>query len=228
MLFHASVLANLDVGLMLQLLRIPATKLAGQAASAVRERITTVSAETGACHDASSLRPSIAAGFEQVFGVVLEHGLPDESELARAQVLAVDRYRSQSWLSERSVAGDADGSALLKTPAGLARIYVSTHGELVKSAMVVGDFNELPPALAAMEAALRWQRLDHKSVAAAVVASGAAEALGVEPYELAAAVIEAGRGKQERYLTEAASPAPLASGRETRRMTDATRLLEQD
>ncbi|MGA2529692.1 MAG: biotin/lipoate A/B protein ligase family protein [Acidimicrobiales bacterium] len=226
MLFHASVLGDLDVDLMLQLLQIPAAKLPSRAASSVRERITTVSAETGTYHDASSLRPFIAAGFARSLGVVLEKGVPEKSELARAQGLAAERYRSKAWLSEQSVARDASGSSLLKTPAGLARIYLSTHGELVKSAMVVGDFNELPPALASMEAALRWRRLDHKSIIAAVVDSGAAEALGVQPYELAAAVIEAGRQKDEDYLAAPAGAAVIASGGETRPMTDALRRLE--
>ncbi len=92
----------------------------------------------------------------------------------------------------RTPAGDASGSALLKTPAGLARIYLTTHGDLVKSAIVVGDFNELPPELAAMESALSWRRLDGETVVAVVAASGAADALRVPPETLAAAVIEAG------------------------------------
>ncbi|MGD0441952.1 MAG: hypothetical protein ABSB52_15170, partial [Acidimicrobiales bacterium] len=57
MLFHASVLADLDVAFMLQVLHIPAAKLADRAAGAVSERITTVSVETGVRHDAATIRP---------------------------------------------------------------------------------------------------------------------------------------------------------------------------
>ncbi|HEX9033832.1 MAG TPA: hypothetical protein VF834_18490, partial [Streptosporangiaceae bacterium] len=42
MLFHASVLADLDIGFMLRALRIPAAKLADKATAAVAERVTTV------------------------------------------------------------------------------------------------------------------------------------------------------------------------------------------
>ena len=108
-------------------------------------------------------------------------------------MLAAGRYRSQSWLNERSVADDAAGSAVLKTPAGLARIYLTTHGDLVKSAMVTGDFNELPPEVVAMESALRWRRLDDDAITAVVAGSGVADALGVPAEQVVAAVLEAGR-----------------------------------
>jgi lipoate-protein ligase A len=200
MLFHASVLADLDVAFMLQVLRIPAAKLADRATASVTERLTTVSAETGVAHDATTLRPVIAAGFAAAFGIVLQPGTPEGPERALAQALEAARYRSESWLNERSAAGDAGGTALLKTPAGLARIYLSTHGDLIKSAMVVGDFNELPPCVVAMESELRWRRLDHDAIFAVVTGSGAADALGVEPELLAGAVIEAGRESRERSV----------------------------
>ena len=193
MLFHASVLADLDVAFMLQVLQIPAAKLADRA-TAGGER---------ADHDrlGRDRRPArrrdsstvIADGFATTFGVSLEPATPDRQEQAHAVALAASRYRSQSWLSERSVAADASGSSLLKTPAGLARIYLATHGDLVKSVMVAGDFNELPPALVAMESGLRWRRLEHDAILAVVARSQAADALGVAPERLAAAVMEAGR-----------------------------------
>jgi lipoate---protein ligase len=192
MIFHASVLAHLDVGLMLEVLRIPAAKLADRAVAAVSERITTVSAETGSVWDAARIRPFIAKGFESGFEVDLDPALVDAEEEALANALAISRYGSQSWLDERSVADDASGSAMLKTPAGLARIYLATHCGLVKSAMVVGDFNELPPEMAAMESGLRWRRLDHASVLDVVARSGAADALGVSAAQLVEIIIEAG------------------------------------
>jgi lipoate-protein ligase A len=66
MLFHASVLADLDVAFMLQVLQIPAAKLADRAGAAVSERITTVSVETGVRHDAATIRPFIADGFAKL------------------------------------------------------------------------------------------------------------------------------------------------------------------
>ena len=193
LLFHASVLADLDVAFMLEVLRVPAAKLAGRAVTSVAERVTTVSAQVGSRHDAASVRPAIATGFTKVFGAQLRPGGPEAAEQARAMVLVTSRYRSPSWLGERSAVADGSGSALLKTPAGLATIYLSTHGDVVKGAMVAGDFNELPPELVALEAGLRWRRLDQRAVTAVVAGSGAAAALGVPAEQVVAAVLEAGR-----------------------------------
>ena len=203
MLFHASILARLDIGFMLEVLRIPAAKLAGKAAAAVSERVTTVTGETGRDWDAAALRPAIADGFAATFGVALEDGLPGQDEQALAARLVADRYRAPGWLHERSVAADSSGSARIRTPAGLATVYLTAHGDVVKSAMVVGDFNELPPALAAMESALRWSRLDEASVTEVVTRSGAAAALGIPVAELAAGVLDAGRQAGRR---DGASP----------------------
>jgi lipoate-protein ligase A len=200
MLFHASVLADLDIGFMLQALRIPAAKLADKAADAVTERVTTVTRLTGRRWDGPALRPFIAAGFAAAFEAELEPGEPGAAEQALAATLAADRYASKSWLADRSAALDGSGSASLKTPAGLARIYLTTHGDLVKNAIVVGDFNELPHAVVEMESALRWRRLDDSAVALAVDHSGAGQALGVPSEQLVAAVLAAGRQAAERLV----------------------------
>jgi lipoate-protein ligase A len=206
MLFHASVLADLDIGFMLQALRIPAAKLGDKAASAVAERVTTVTELTGRPWDGPALRQVIASGFATAFGADLEPGEPSDHERALAAQLAADKYSSESWLADRSAALDGSGSASLKTPAGLARIYLTTHGDLVKNAIVVGDFNELPAPVVTMESALRWRRLDDLQVASAIARSGAASALGVAPEQLAAAVLQAGRQAQDRVAA-----APLRS-----------------
>ncbi len=198
MLFHASVLADLDIPFMLEVLRIPAAKLADKAAAAVAQRVTTVTGETGRRWDGAMLRHLIASGFTQTFGATLEPAEPDPCERALAANLATDRYRAHSWLGDRSMSADGSGSAVLKTPAGLARIYLTTHGDLVKNVIVVGDFNELPPALVDMESALRWRRLDEGSVAEVVTRSGAGQALGVPDGQIATAVLDAGRQASER------------------------------
>ena len=202
MLFHASILADLDIPFMLEVLRIPAAKLADKAAAAVAERVTTVTRETGQPADGAALRPAIAAGFAAAFGTALEPGQPTPAEHALAAALAADRYRAPAWLADRSMSADGSGSAVLKTPAGLARLYLTTHGDLVKNAIVVGDFNELPPALVELESGLRWRRLDEDSVAEAVTRSGADTALGVPAGQIAAALLSAGRQARARGAAE--------------------------
>lgn len=202
MLFHASVLADLDISFMLQVLRIPAAKLADKAVGAVEARVTTVTGQTGRAWDGAALRPMMADGFAATFGAMLDRGIPGPGERSLAATLAADRYRAQSWLGDRSMALDGSGSAMLRTPAGLARIYLTTHGDLVKSAIVVGDFNELPPALVQLESALRWRRLDEASVTGVVARSGAAPALGIPAGQIVSAVLDAGGQASERAAAE--------------------------
>lgn len=204
MLFHASVLADLDVDFMLKVLRIPAAKLAGKAAAAVADRITTVSGQAGEPWDGPRLRPVIAEGFAAAFGAQLADGEPSAAERSLAADLAGNRYGHESWLADRGQAADGSGSAVLRTAAGLATIYLTTHGDLVKSVLVVGDFNELPPEVTALEAALAWRRLGEPEVSAAIASSGAAVGLGVAPEPLARAVLAAGEQARERL---AAAPA---------------------
>jgi lipoate-protein ligase A len=202
MLFHASVLADLDVDFMLRVLRIPAAKLADKAANAVQQRVTTVTRETGRPHDGAALREAVQLGFAKAFGAEFAPGLPDEGEMARAAVLAEERYSAQSWLSERSVVPDGSGSSVLKTPAGLMRLYLSTHGDLVKSAVIVGDFAELPSAVVRLEADLRWKRLGAEAITKVVSASGADRALEVSADQITTAVLTAGR-RADRLATAA-------------------------
>ena len=98
MLFHASVLADLDIGFMLRVLRIPAAKLADKAAAAVAERVTTVTERDRPPWDGAALRPVIAAGFAARLRRRLEPAAPDAAEQARAAGLVADRYAAQSWL----------------------------------------------------------------------------------------------------------------------------------
>jgi lipoate-protein ligase A len=202
MLFHASVLADLDIGFMLEVLRIPAAKLAGKAAGAVAQRVTTVAEQTGQPFDGAALRPALAAGFAGFFGATLVPGSPEPDEQALAARLAAERYSSPAWLADRSMSADGSGSAAVKTPAGLARIYITTHADLVKNAIIVGDFNVLPRAVVEMEAALRWRRLDESTVLEAVSGCGADAALGVPASLITSAVLEAGRQAGERATAE--------------------------
>jgi hypothetical protein len=114
----------------------------------------------------------------------------------------------------------------LKTPAGLVRIHIATHGDLVKSVMTAGDFNELPVGLAAMESGLRWRRLEHDAIVAVVARSGAAGALSVAPELLASAVMEAGRHACELEVAKASGSADLALLSETAVVADLHRSPE--
>jgi lipoate---protein ligase len=202
LLFHSSVLADLDVAFMLEVLRIPAAKLGDKGVAAVRERVTTVTAETGRSWTGAELRDVVALGFAKALGVKPEPGEVDLDEEARARRLVEGKYANTEWLYQRTPQPDANGSAVLKTPGGLVRVYMALSGTTIKSVLFTGDFNSLPPALAAVEAALRWKRLERSQVEALVgMAAGEDTGLEVPQQALVDALMEAG----ERALAHAAA-----------------------
>lgn len=193
MLFHASVLVDLDVGFMLSVLRIPAAKLGDKGVAAVHERVTTVREEAGLPLDLDDVRDAVAAGFAEGAGG-LRPGAPGAEERARAADLVERKYATTAWLHQRSPHPDANGSSVFKTPNGLVRLYLAMNGTTIKSALFTGDFNEVPDEVTAFEAALRWQRADPADPdRLARSAALPAAALGVEPATVATAVLDAAR-----------------------------------
>lgn len=168
LLFHASVLGDLDVDHMLRVLRIPAAKLAGRAAAAVEDRITTVRRVLGREPDIDVLREAIATGFGQRHGVRLIPAEPTDNERTAASRLVAEKYAHFAWLHETNAAPDGTGSGSFRSPDGHVRVFVAVQGQLIKSVLFTGDFSTLPAGLRQLEAALRWRRLDRTTVAGVV------------------------------------------------------------
>jgi len=198
LLFHASVLADLDVALMLGVLRIPGAKVSDKGIARVEERVTTVSRLLGRPVDARELRDDIAAGFIAALGVELELGECSADELARRDELMRERYANDEWTLQRTRLRDARGTAVLKTPEGLVRVYVATHGNAIKSMLVAGDFNAIPPRLTALEGALRWSAARRERIEELTLATLRADDLRVPPAAVAEAIWEATNRALER------------------------------
>lgn len=194
LLFHASVLADLDVPFMLQVLQIPAAKLGGRGVAAVSERVTTVARETGMRWSGAALRDVVTNGFAKALGLELVDADLSEGERRAVERLERERYRAPDWLHAQGPQPDAVASSILRTPGGLVRLHLATQGSTIKSVVFTGDYNEVPSPLARFEAAVRWTRLEPASLnRLAARACGRETGLGVPPEALADAVLRAGR-----------------------------------
>lgn len=191
LLFHASVLADLDVELMLAVLDIPAAKLGERAALAVNERVTTISRETGRPWDGARLRPVVAEGIAAELGVELVPGELDPAERHRADQLVASRYGTAEWAREYSPRTDATATATLRLGAGTARVYLASHDRTVKSLLFTGDFNSVPAPLVAIEEQLRWKRLEAAVVEEVVTRCLAGHPEVAEPTAVTAAILAA-------------------------------------
>ncbi|MFQ5522536.1 MAG: hypothetical protein ACE5F5_03040 [Acidimicrobiia bacterium] len=208
LLFHASILADLDVAFMLDVLRIPVAKLGGAAVEAVERRVTTVSRETGRSWDGKALREVIADGVSEAMGVDLDVSTSTAGEEALAKGLLESKYGTDEWRFQRSPQLDATGTSMIKTPGGLVRLYLAMTGETIKSALFTGDFNELPPDLADLESRLKWSATDRATLSRIVgecLTGGST--LGVTNDEIVELIMSAARRAQAIGLA-----APSRSG----------------
>jgi lipoate---protein ligase len=192
LLFHSSILADLDIPFMLKVLNVPAAKLGASGPAAVAERVTTVSRETRQSWTGASVREVVALGFCEALGIELAESTPTVAEIARATDLVTSKYATDEWRFQRSPQADTNSSSMIKTPGGLVRVYVALQGDTIKSAMFTGDFNEMPAPLAEYESVLKWARADPEALAVlARRTCGDDTGLGVPPEQLAAAVWQA-------------------------------------
>ncbi|MHB8619906.1 MAG: lipoate--protein ligase family protein, partial [Chloroflexota bacterium] len=194
LLFHCSLLVDLDLSLMLDLLNIPREKLSDKLIAHIGERMTTVSRELGRAATVAEVRPAVARGFRSVFGVDLVERPFSAEELAAVRALDRDRYQSEEWIFQGGSATAADkrerlrsrligpclgpraegtGTSVVKTGAGLIRVYVALAGETLKSVLITGDFFSTAEAVAGLEARLKWSPLDRDRIIAAIEAERA-------------------------------------------------------
>jgi len=204
LLFHASVLADLDVAFMLSVLKIPGAKLSGRGLARVADRVTTVSEMAGGRLAGADLRAAMRDGFERALGVDLASAEPSAAERERAAELEL-RHAGPGWLEQRSPRRDGQGTAVFKTPEGLVRVYVGVHGSALKSVLVAGDFNALPPGLTRMEAELRWCPARPEAIGERVGRTLDGGMLGVDADTVATAVWDAA----ERALARERSAHPV-------------------
>ncbi len=204
LLFHASVLADLDIPFMLDVLDVPATKLGEGGVDAVEARVTTVSRELDSPWTGEMLREAVAFGFAEALGVELRSAMPTADELRVADALVGDKYSADDWLHARSPQADAMATSLLKTPAGLVRIHLALQADTIKSVLFTGDFNTIPDQIVAYENELKWARLSADAVAAAAAAAFEdGTGLDVDAAVIAEATLAAGARARERELVAA-------------------------
>jgi len=167
-LFHASVLVDLDVKLMLQVLNTPLEKISDKQVAAISERLTNVRRELGRDISVDEVRKSIARNYESVLGVKMIPGTYTADELQAIAKVEREKYLSDEWIYQTSSVEDKFGGAKFKTPVGLLDIRVAMAGETLKAVYLGGDFFAEESAVAEMEAALRWHSSQADKVSAAL------------------------------------------------------------
>lgn len=163
LLLHASVLLDLDIELMLSLLRIPASKLGSHGVKSIAERITTIRSLFPKTMPTADLESALISSFEETFGGTACDTAPPEVLMEKAHSLKVERYSSDTWLFDGSRNGSREFVAEFRSSHGTIALIISHQADVIKSVLVTGDYLETPHDLIGLENALRWSVID-KSV----------------------------------------------------------------
>ena len=209
LLFHASVLVDLDIAFMLHVLKTPFEKITDKAIASVADRVTTIRRESGSPVALDEIRTSIATGYCKAFGVSLASGdlMPDELEAIDA--LEQSKYLTPEWVSQTTAIPDTFGSAKVKTPAGLLDVRATLAGNTIKAIFIGGDFFAAEGAVADLEARLRWHPASPERVRETLAAGYAEHAnqLNNLPLEaLQEAIRQAVRDAQKAETAARADP----------------------
>ena len=192
-LYHASVLLDLDLALMCEVLRSGVGKRPEQASVELSRRLTTVRREVSSAVEMVQLRQSIAAGFADEFRIALKPDEFNKEDLDEIGRVSRAKYANPEWIDSVAPAREADSSGSLQTPGGILNVHVSLSGATIKSVMFDGDFFGERAVLNAVEAALKWTPADEAAVTGAI--NGALRrspgTLSIPPESLARGVMEA-------------------------------------
>jgi len=199
LLFHASLLVDLDVRLMTSVLRTPFKRIGDRERGVVRRRIATVREHAGRELPMSELRGVMAGTFDAV-----DRGAMTEDEGVAVDQRERERYADPRWLAQNNHVPDTTGRAAIRTTAGTVDVRVAVAGGTIKAAWVRGDFLADEHLIADVEGQLRWHTGDPDAIARTVTRAwdraGAIDTLAPE------AIVEAVNAAVSRATTGTASP----------------------
>ena len=164
LLFHASLLVDLDVPYMLNVLQTPFEKISDKEITTVAERTTTVQREVESPMAMDEIRHIILNGYKNVFNSNIL--LDDYSHEEKVEIyqLEKDKYIDSDWIFQSTEVPDSTGRSVIKSESGLLDIRIVLAGKMIKSAYIGGDFFTSEHAISDLEHSLRWHSIRDKSL----------------------------------------------------------------
>jgi lipoate-protein ligase A len=155
-LFHASLLVDFDIPLMLDIMNQPPLKMSDKGYNCFSQRMTTITEQLGHNIEMEAVFGAIEASFCDTFGSSLEIDEPNEWENRHIQEFAQTRYNNPEWIFSRKHPRSNMGTGSLKTPGGLLEIYLSLAGNTIEHIMITGDFFSTTRDINLLESSLKW------------------------------------------------------------------------
>lgn len=200
--FHASILWDFDVRVMVEILNLATRGLDDRGHSCFARRMTTVREHADVTLEGLKHALVSSLGEHHNIQPTRMDWLPEEREQARA--LIVSRYECDDWIYSDRVMRRWTGSAERKTEGGLLRVYVDRAGGVVDSVLITGDYFSRGREVARLESQLRGVSCRESSILRAVEESSAASIYRVPDRCLAGLIGEAANQTGRRFLARPA------------------------
>jgi len=101
LLQHGTILLDVDVELMFDLLKVPAEKAKGKLIADVKARVTSLSALLGRPVSYGEAEAALVAGFSESLELSFTPAEPTAEELGRARTIAGEKFADPSWTGRR-------------------------------------------------------------------------------------------------------------------------------
>lgn len=147
--FHGSLLADLNLDVMMNVLRTPLEKLADKGISSMRERMTWLNREVPAPIKKEAVFESLLNSFSKTLGFDCQPGQMNAFETETFEKI-LPFYRSDDWIyGGRTENEKSDGSFVFKAPGGLMRanVVLDKKRGRVFYTVLNGDFFSYPSRL---------------------------------------------------------------------------------
>lgn len=155
-LFHASLLVDFNIPLMLDIMNQPPLKLYDKGYNCFSERMTTITEQLGHDIDMEHVVQAIENAFSQKFGASFEEDEPDIWEKKSIEDFIDKRYTNHAWIFSHKHPRSRMGIGEFKTPGGLLEIYLSLAGNTIEHIIITGDFFSTTKDINLLEASLKW------------------------------------------------------------------------
>jgi lipoate---protein ligase len=155
-LFHASLLVDFDIPLMLDIMKQPPLKISDKGYNCFSQRMTTITEQLGREMEMEAVFGAIEDSFRRAFGISFEIDEPDAWESSQMQEFVQKRYTNTEWIFSHKHPRSHMGSGMLKTPGGLLEIYLSLAGNTIEHIMITGDFFSTTRDINLLESSLKW------------------------------------------------------------------------
>lgn len=163
-LHHGTISVNTKLDILEQVLKPSELKLRAQGFPNLKERITTVSRETGRNVSMEVFKRKLVEGFERTLNLDFEMAAPSPWEIKTAKDLYEEKYKKFEWIfSEMKPRLDVFSS--YKAAKGLISVSLSFRGGRIEDLKISGGFILHPEnAVQELEQGLRGEVLDEDSL----------------------------------------------------------------